>query len=410
MNPRLEIEVGKQVGAEFEIPLKSEEGDIFLGRDPFCKVRLFDLQLSRRHCRLSYDGQRVLIKDLDSKNGTKVNGRRIRKVTELSHGDHIGVGSSRLVLKHPGAVTERKGLSPVWRHKSEAELLAEQAGNLVGQQFADLQVEEKLWDGELATIYRVRKAQEETPLALKILRPDAGPSIEQQNRFLRGARLASRLNYPALVKMLQFGQHMEISYSVMEFVHGTNLERLVEEAGRPMRLEAALAVTRQMLDALQHVYEQRCVMRLVRPDNVLVLKGSRIKLADFDLLKQLPDEAAREVTRVIERGIFADPPFAAPELISNPLVADQRTDVFGAAACLHFMLTRAAPFPKTLPGDDPVKAFDRPPPDTGRLNPKVPEAIGDVIRKGLAPMADERYATARDMLAAIDDEAHEALQ
>jgi len=405
------MEVGKQVGEEFEIPLESEEGEVFLGRDPFCKVRLYDPQLSRRHCRLTYDGTRVIIKDLGSKNGTKVNGRQISRKTQLRHGDHVNVGSSRLVVKYPESAQPRKGLSPLWHPKTQEEQLAERVGELEGEEFAGYEVEGKLWDGDMTVIYRARKPGQEEAAALKIMRPIPKPTVEQVNRFLRGARSASQLTHRRLVRMLEFGQHMGIAFAAMEFVPGTNLQLLLKEGDRPMKPLAALKMVGQICEALQYVYGQRFVLRSVRPENVLVLKGAEIKLTDYDLLKQLPNvpQEEREITRVIDREVFVEPSFAAPELIAYPLTVDQRADVFGAGACLYYMVTLVPPFPTSILDDRLVQAFDRVVEDPASHNPNMPDVVRDVILKAMSSDPRERYEAPWEMIDALQ-EAQEAIE
>ena len=399
MNPRLIVEVGKQVDQEFEIPPKTE---VFLGRDPFCVIRIFDPQLSRRHCRLTFDGERAFIKDLDSKNGTKVNTDYIRKKTELRNGDHVGVGSTRLVFKYVVGRAPAQESKKRLRPKSPAERLAENVDKLEGEEFAGFSVEKKIWHGNLTTIYLARRPSDQEAVALKILRPDARPTVEELNRFQRGTREAVQLNHRNLVRVLAVDKYLGINYAAMEYFAGQNLQSLLEKAGRPMKPAGALKVMQQLLSALQYVYEQGYVLRSVKPDNVLVGKGLSVKLTDYDLLKHLPGVEEKELTRVIDGGMFVEPSFAAPELITYPVVADQRADVFGAGTCLFFMLTGAAPFPNEVP-DKLSRAFDRTVPNPKTLNPKFPEELSKVILKSMSGYLDRRYQTPQEMLDDIQE-------
>ncbi len=401
MNPRLVVEVGKQIGAEFEIPPESEAGGILLGRDPFCAIRLFDAQLSRRHCRLTFDGTRIFIKDLRSRNGTKVKGRQIRRKTQLRDGDHINVGGCRLVLKYGEPPKPREGLVARMLPKTPAEQLAEKIDNLEGEQFAGYQVEEKIWQSSLTIIYRASRPEKEARAALKIVRPDARAPAEQKNRFLRGAKNARELDHPHLVRALESGEHLEIPYLAMEYVEGNNLQAMLEQTGQPMKVDPALNMTRQVLAALQHVYEHEFVMRSVRPDNIIVTRELDIKMADYELLKHLPREGPQEATRVMNGGLLVEPSFAAPEFVAYPVETDQRADVFGAGACLFYMLTLAPPFGSTLPDGKPSRAFERILRDPRELNPHTPRSVSEIILKSMSEKPDDRYQTPQEMLAAL---------
>jgi Nif-specific regulatory protein len=93
MNPRLLVIAGPLEGSVFELG----EGELSLGRDSSNRVRLADSLLSRRHCRITRAGDDFLLTDLESLNGTFVNGRPVREHA-LADGDQITVGNSRLVF------------------------------------------------------------------------------------------------------------------------------------------------------------------------------------------------------------------------------------------------------------------------------------------------------------------------
>lgn len=403
VNPRLEMTVGVKVGEEFEVP-PAEEGAFLVGRDTLCDLRLADTQLSRRHCRFTFEGGFVYLQDLKSKNGTRVNGKRARRRVHLRHGDRIQIGSTELRVKY--ATSEESvrrtdkdaadALSPVRQ-------LARRIASLEEENFAGLHLDVRIWEGEDSCTFRAHDPASDQPVALKFLKPDVGGTAEQKTRFLRGAKEAAGLDQPHLIKVLRSGTYEEIAYTVMEYVEGSNLQRLLTKAGVPMKPHGAVAICRQMLSALQHIYEKGLVLRSVQPDNVIVVPGFGAKLADYDLLKHLPGEHEKQVTSILDDDIVVDPQFAAPELIARPFLADQRADVFGAGATLYYMLTLSAPFPATLPADRPAHAFKRELPDPGSINPKAPAAISDVIRKAMAGYVDKRYQTPKEMATALNE-------
>ena len=101
MNPRVVFIAGPLKGSAFELG----EGALSVGRDSTNDVRLADSLLSRRHCRIERAGERLLLKDLDSLNGTFVNGRPVREHT-LADGDRVTVGESSFVYLSGGGEPE----------------------------------------------------------------------------------------------------------------------------------------------------------------------------------------------------------------------------------------------------------------------------------------------------------------
>ncbi|HEX8685438.1 MAG TPA: FHA domain-containing protein, partial [Pyrinomonadaceae bacterium] len=119
MNPRVVVIAGPLKGSVFGLG----EAELSVGRDSTNSVRLADSLLSRRHCRVTRAGDGFLLTDLESLNGTFVNGRPVRE-HRLAEGDRIDVGESRLVFLtgEGGPAEEESPSNPV--HVSDREMTA----------------------------------------------------------------------------------------------------------------------------------------------------------------------------------------------------------------------------------------------------------------------------------------------
>ena len=402
MNPRLRIEIGKQRGQEYEVPPQDEKESVVLGRGTFCDIRVPDMQLSRRHCQLVNDGRHLYVEDLGSKNGTEVNGRRITERTELEDGDTINVGTCALIVEN---VAASRGLDRTVKWPgmvTEADVLAEEVGTLEGREFAGVSVEEKIHESEVAILYKGRDQQSGQVCALKLIKPDAAVSIEQKNRLIRGAKYASQFHHPHLVRVFRGGKLREVPYVVMEYVEGKDLVQLVRDSGGSLEVQDALQISSQILSALQAAYGKGLAVRAIRPDNIMVGANLNAKITGFELVKPVPTEEEKQVTRIVDGKIDVDPAFAAPELIAYPVVADQRADVFGAGACLYFMLTGCAPFPEGVGKGKVAAVFFRQMPDPRNINPDIPEPVVEIMHKAMAEQPHDRYQTAREMLEDVE--------
>lgn len=224
-------------------------------------------------------------------------------------------------------------------------------------------------------------------------------TVEDQNRFLRGAKHSAVLRHDNFVRVYKGGRVGDWFYIAMEYAPGRNLQEIVEHKGGPLEVKTALRIADQILDALQYTHEQDIVFRATRPDNVIVCEGMTVKLTDFDLVKPLAGRHEAQVTRVMDGSLKVDPAFAAPELIAYPVVADQKADVFGAAAVLYYMLCAKAPFGHLLPADKLTKAFDRVAEEPREINPDVPEAVCAVLKQAMSDY--DRYNTPGAMREAL---------
>ncbi|NLW51604.1 MAG: protein kinase [Candidatus Brocadiaceae bacterium] len=405
MNPRLRVDVGRQVGFEYEIPPKEETEAVWLGRGGFCQIRLADNQLSRRHSQFSFCDGVLYVEDLGSKNGTLVNGEPVRDRLAIKDGDRITVGSHELVVIHPTPTSDRAGVLAPLGQREEEENAFQELAHQVGSDFGGYVVEKVIFNGTASVVFRARQVQTGTPAAVKVLKRLKRVTVEDQNRFLRGARHSAALRHENFVRVYKGGRVHEWFYIAMEYAPGRNLVEIVEHKGGPLEVKTALRIADQVLDALQYAYEQDIVFRAVRPDNIIITEGMTVKLTDFDLVKPLAGRQDAQVTRVMDGSLKVDPAFAAPELIAYPVVADQKADVFGAGAVLYYMLCARPPFGGALPADKLTSAFDRVAVPPREINPEVPEAVCEVLKQAMSDY--DRYATPGAMREALAQAAAE---
>jgi hypothetical protein len=405
MNPRLRVEVGRQINFEYEIPA-DEEGPVWLGRGAFCAIRIADDKLSKRHCQFTVEDGQFLVEDLGSTNGTRVNEDWIQEKVQLKDGDRVTVGNHELRVIYP---PESQGADiglPELGSQEEDQAALEELRGWIGTPFAGYVLEKDIFNGDASVVFRGRDPETGRTVAVKVLKRLQKVTVEDQNRFIRGAKHSAKLRHPNFVRVYRGGRFEDWFFVAMEYVAGRNLQDIVERQGAPLEVPIALKIASQVLDALQYAYEQGIVFRAVRPDNVIVCQGMTCKLTDFDLVKPLAGRHEAQVTRVMDGSLSVDPSFAAPELIAYPVVADQKADVFGAGAVLYYALCAKAPFGGALPKDKLTSAFDRAAQDPRDSNPDVPDSICEILQQAMSDY--ERYSTPGEMKEALEQAAQEA--
>lgn len=158
--------------------------------------------------------------------------------------------------------------------------------------FPQLEILELLGQGGMGAVYKARQLKLDRLVALKVLSAEAGRDAAFAERFMREARALARLNHPHIVTIHDFGEAGGLFYFLMEFVDGPNLRDLLR-AG-PMDLARTLAIIPQICDALQYAHDEDVVHRDVKPENILLDRKGRVKVADFGLAKLLSGEVAAE--------------------------------------------------------------------------------------------------------------------
>jgi serine/threonine protein kinase len=208
-------------------------------------------------------------------------------------------------------------------------------------------IEAPIGKGGMGEVYRARDTRLDRLVAVKILtsRPDDGSYRLQ--RFMREARIISRLSHPHICTLHDVGEDDGVTYLVMEYLHGETLgQRLLRGA---MPLDEVLRHAIEIADALEHAHCQRVLHRDLKPANIM-LTPSGVKLLDFGIAKLWTPEPTPETSQlsqvdtVTEEGtLIGTTPYMAPEQLEAQ-AGDARTDIFAFGAVLYEMAAGRAAF------------------------------------------------------------------
>ncbi|MGE3543084.1 MAG: serine/threonine-protein kinase, partial [Kofleriaceae bacterium] len=258
---------------------------------------------------------------------------------------------------------------------------------------------EKIGQGGMGAIYRATQHSVDRDVAIKIVAASRAVGPDRIKRFLREARLASRLNHPNAVGVLDSGQSEDGTfYLVMELVSGRTLADVLQLEG-VLRPERLVRIGIQICDALESAHRLSIIHRDLKPANVMVLATERdfVKVLDFGLAKSLsPDLALTTLTEAGE--ILGTPAFMSPEL-ANGQPCDARSDLYSLGAMLYQLGSGELPFIADAPHlVMAMHASDVPVPPVKHLPPRLARVIDRLLRKNPA----ERYQTAGEARAALE--------
>jgi serine/threonine protein kinase len=273
--------------------------------------------------------------------------------------------------------------------------------DLVGRVIADrYRIEAHLGAGGMATVYRAQHVRMRKVVALKVLHPQMLHLPEMVARFEREAIAAARIEHPNVASATDFGRLEQGSFFiVLEYVEGTNLQRLLREQGA-LCSERALTIARQIAQALGAAHSIGIVHRDLKPENVMLVSRPEqrdfVKVLDFGIAKVPLGESASVLTQM--GSIFGTPEYMSPEqALGQPV--DHRSDLYSLGIVLHQMLCGRPPFR----ADDAVGVLTQqitaqPPP----LPDGVPLGTRRLVLRLLAKNAAERWQTAGEVGAEID--------
>ena len=223
----------------------------------------------------------------------------------------------------------------------------------LARQFPQLEIIELLGQGGMGAVYKARQKQLDRMVALKILPPEIGQTEAFAERFTREARSLAKLSHPRIVSVYEFGHTEEgLYYFIMEFIDGTDLRRVIQSG--TLSAAQALAIVPQICEALQFAHEEGIVHRDVKPENILLDKKGRVKIADFGLAKIL-DRPATVYTLTQAGQRMGTPHYMAPEQIEHPGQVDHRADIYSLGVVFYEMLTGELPLGRFAPPSQKVQ-------------------------------------------------------
>jgi serine/threonine protein kinase len=247
-----------------------------------------------------------------------------------------------------------------------------------------------------------------TRYALKSPASGLNPAAEATKRFAREANAVRLLDHPNLVAAVEVFVDSESLFLVMERVVGHTLTKALAKGPLPPR--RALVIARQLLDGVGHAHAQGVVHRDLKPDNVMLVDmggWERAKIVDFGLVKLIGDaEAAMGGAKLTTTGIvFGTPAYMSPEQATGKAI-DGRADLYAVATILFEMLVGRVPFEHADPMMQMRMQVKAPPPRVDMFAKggawSTPE-LNALVDGALAKSPDDRFASAEQMMAALDD-------
>src|SRR5487761_1105516 len=206
--------------------------------------------------------------------------------------------------------------------------------------FPQFEILELLGQGGMGAVYKARQPSLDRLVAIKILPSEVAGDPSFAERFSREARALARLNHPHIVTIYDFGQADALYYFVMEYVDGVSLRQLVEK--RTLDPQQALALVPQICEALQFAHDEGIVHRDVKPENILLDKRGRVKIADFGLAKLLGRSGDEAMLPRVEQ-VMGTPLYMAPEQMQGSHAVDHRADIYSLGVVFYEMLTGELP-------------------------------------------------------------------
>ncbi|MDH3496277.1 MAG: serine/threonine protein kinase [Gemmatimonadota bacterium] len=271
------------------------------------------------------------------------------------------------------------------------------------------QLVERLGEGGMGEVWRAEHRMLARPAAIKLIHPESlgsspGERATLVKRFEREAKATAALSSPHTVQLFDFGVTEDGTfYYVMELLRGLDLDVLVQRFG-PMPAPRAAHLLRQACASLAEAHAQGLVHRDIKPGNLFLCRVGHehdfVKVLDFGLVKRVE---AKDPTLTAQNVATGTPAFMAPEIALGEPRIDARADIY-ALGCLGYWLVTGA---NVFRASSPMRvmlahAHETPDPPSRRSEVGIPGPFEAIVMRCLAKNPADRFATADDLMAALE--------
>jgi len=244
----------------------------------------------------------------------------------------------------------------------------------------------------MASIFRAKDRKTSETVAIKVPLLALESDVAGFERFQREEEIGSKLNHPAILKVIKVEEKKSRPYLVMEFLDGKTLSDLLAKR-KPISETEAISYATRICDALHYLHTQGITHRDLKPQNIMICTDGSLRLFDFGIARV---ESARRLTFVGLTPTMGTPDYISPEQVKGKR-GDHRSDIYSLGALIYEMVTGSTPFEGESPYVIMNARVTGDPVAPRKINPELSAALEEVLLHALERDPKQRYADALDM-------------
>jgi serine/threonine protein kinase len=257
------------------------------------------------------------------------------------------------------------------------------------------EVLDRIGAGGMAIVYKAKDLLLNRVVTIKVLREQFVSDEDFIRRFRREAQSAASLSHPNIVSVYDVGKEGDTEYIVMEYVEGRNLKELIREYA-PLSTDQSINLGRQITEAIQNAHEHHIIHRDIKPHNILVTADGHAKVTDFGIAR-----AVSSATVTHTGDIIGSVHYLSPEQAKG-LLSNEQSDIYSLGIVLYELVTGRVPYDGETPITIALKHLQEQPVLPSVINPRIDKEFEAVIMRAIAKSPEQRYLSAKDLLADLN--------
>lgn len=268
-------------------------------------------------------------------------------------------------------------------------------GKMIGNRY---EIISRIGAGGMANVYQARCTILNRIVTVKVMRSELAEDKDFVRRFQLEAQAVARLSHPNIVSIYDVGEEDGLPYLVMEYVEGANLKEIIRRQGALSPSET-VNIGVQVCAALAHAHSKGIIHRDIKPHNILVTPGGRVKVTDFGLARVLSMPSA---TMTQSGTVMGSVHYFSPEQASGEETTPQ-SDLYSLGVVLYETVSGSVPFQGDNPVSIALKHLHEEPAGLCQANPEIPSELEDIIFKAMSKDPAKRFISAREMQRALSE-------
>ena len=254
-------------------------------------------------------------------------------------------------------------------------------GMIVGDRY---EIIEQVGAGGMADVYKAKDQKLNRFVAVKVMKREFSEDKTFVTKFREEAQSAAGFTHPNIVSVYDVEEADGLYYIVMELVEGITLKQYIERKGKlPVREVISIAV--QVSMGLEAAHNNKIIHRDIKPQNIIISKEGKAKLADFGIAKAATSEAVKE------NAVMGSIHYTSPEQARGD-ASDEKSDIYSLGITIYEMLTGKVPFDGDTTVSVALQHIKEKAPSLRENNPEISEELDAIVLKCIEKNPEDRYS------------------